>query len=766
MAGSHHESVPPERASEILAQIGVELAFVEPGRDTGLLPLNSGVMDLEEFVQPSAPPVLAAGIAVARGWLDRMLDGPGTFSSESIREFHDWHGWMQAALEAWGRGGILQPLPGAWGPGAAAASQPQRPSPGVSGVAKPPALAGTVPPGDEPGIRLNLTDDLELLREFHAESGELLQNIEAGVLQLEENPRDAATLNSIFRAFHTFKGGAGFLHLDALRDLAHQLESVLDAARRGDLAVDARVINLILAGGDALKRFTQEIGAQLQGVGAGTPIVVPTREVLARARAVLRGDPEAGMTTAPPAAHPAASPAVAPAALPAGSDAGIPTAVTPAGSVPPVSLAGHPAPPALSSAVPGSTPRVPDAVSEGAAAFIKLDTRKLDTLVELVGELVIAQSMVVQHPEIQRVAGRELARNLRQLARITSDLQRTALSLRLVPIRPTFQKMTRLVRDLAAQQHKQVHLELEGEDTELDRTIVEALGDPLVHMIRNSADHGIEPPAERVASGKPAQGTIRLSAAHERGGVVLRIADDGRGLDRDRILAKARERGLVAPGATPTESEIFALIFAPGFSTAETVTDLSGRGVGMDVVRRNLETLRGKIEIESAPGRGTVFTLVLPLTLAIIDGLLVGVGDERYILPALSVRESFRPRPGAVSAVQERGEVVGVRGRLTPLLRLGPHLGTPARAVDPADGIVVVVESGDAVRAVLVDELIGKQEVVIKSLGTTFRSHNLLAGAAILGDGRVGLILDADSLVRIPVSSLNGGDSVGAPSTP
>lgn len=761
MSGPVPDATTSEKASEILGQLGVELAFVEPDRDAGLLPINSLVMDLEEFVLPIGPPGVAAGISVARGWLDRILDGPGTFSAEAIRDFHAWHGWMNSALGAWSRGVDPAPLPPHWVPGLGAAlvvPKPSAPAP-VSAPALPTAPASTsAPVADESGIRLNLSDDLELLREFHAESLELLQNIEQGVLRLEENPADSATLNSIFRAFHTFKGGAGFLHLDALRDLAHELESVLDAARRNELSVSSGVINLILAGADALKSFTQHIGAQLQGADAGAAIVVPTREIIRRARAVLRGESGAVPASAPVAAPAAPVRTEAPASGPSpGTSESTPPPTTTA-------VEGPPAAPAVPP-VAGDVRRGAVAAADGTAGFIKLDTRKLDTLVDLVGELVIAQSMVVQHPEVQRLASRGLARSLRQLGRITTELQRTAMSLRLVPIRPTFQKMNRLVRDLAAQQHKQVQLVLEGEDTELDRTIVEELSDPLIHMVRNSADHGIESPADRIAAGKPAVGTIRLSAGHERGGIVIRIEDDGKGLDRDRILAKGRERGLVPAGTTPTESEIFALIFAPGFSTAETVTDLSGRGVGMDVVRRNLETLRGKIEIESTPGKGTRFTLVLPLTLAIIDGLLVGVGDERYVIPTLSVRESFRPRPGMVSTVQERGEVVSVRGRLTPLLRLGNFLGMPARAVEPVDGIVVVVESGDAARAVLVDELIGKQEVVIKSLGTTFRNHSLLAGAAILGDGRVGLILDADTLVRIRVPVSDAGNGVQPKST-
>ncbi|MFM7216170.1 MAG: chemotaxis protein CheA, partial [Verrucomicrobiota bacterium] len=559
-------------------------------------------------------------------------------------------------------------------------------------------------------------------------------------LVLEERPTDANTINSIFRAFHTFKGGAGFLHLDALRDLAHNLESLLDAVRRSELQIHKGIIDLILAGADTLRQYTAEIGVQIQGTNAGAPIVVPTRQLTQRLKAALRGE-----------AVPASASVPVVAALPVAPVA----PVVPA--TPPV-LVPSPAGPVAAASVPVSDPKPAEpgaaaprrdtAAADGASGFVKLDTRKLDALVDLVGELVIAQSMVVQHPEIQRLADSGLSRSLRTLGRITSELQRNAMSLRMVPIRGTFQKMTRLVRDLATQQHKQLQLVLDGEETELDRNLVEELADPLVHMIRNSADHGIEMPDEREAVGKPRQGTIRLSAAHQRGGIVIRIEDDGRGLNRERILAKARERGLIAPDAVLEDPDIFALIFAPGFSTAETITDLSGRGVGMDVVRRNIDKLHGKIEIQSTQGKGTSFAILLPLTLAIIDSLIVGVGEERFIVPSLAVRESIRPEPGSMKTVHEKGEVVTVRGRLTPILRLGRHLGIPTRSNDPSEGIVVVVESGDDARGLLVDELIGKQEVVIKNLGQTFRNQNLLAGAAILGDGRVGLILDVDTLVK------------------
>lgn len=736
----------PEMASEIVGRMGFELAFVEEGRDSGLLPLNSLLMDLEEFTVPVAPPELVQGIGTARGWFERILDGTGVFGVDDIRNLNAWHAWMTEALGVWKKGAALPACPPEWVPGTAPAAPapvakptpavptPSAPAPPSTPASPPPSSPSAASAGDEPAIRLNLKDDADLLREFHGESQELLQNIEQGVLVLEERPTDANTINSIFRAFHTFKGGAGFLHLDALRDLAHNLESLLDAVRRSELQIHKGIIDLILAGADTLRQYTAEIGVQIQGTNAGAPIVVPTRQLTQRLKAALRGE-----------------------AVPASASVPVVPAVPVAPTTPPVPVP-SPAGPMAAASVPvgdpkpvepgAAAPRRDTAAADGASGFVKLDTRKLDTLVDLVGELVIAQSMVVQHPEIQRLADSGLSRSLRTLGRITSELQRNAMSLRMVPIRGTFQKMTRLVRDLATQQHKQLQLVLDGEETELDRNLVEELADPLVHMIRNSADHGIEMPDEREAVGKPRLGTIRLSAAHQRGGIVIRIEDDGRGLNRERILAKARERGLIAPDAVLEDPDIFALIFAPGFSTAETITDLSGRGVGMDVVRRNIDKLHGKIEIQSTQGKGTSFAILLPLTLAIIDSLIVGVGEERFIVPSLAVRESIRPEPGSVKTVHEKGEVVTVRGRLTPILRLGRHLGIPTRSNDPSEGIVVVVESGDDARGLLVDELIGKQEVVIKNLGQTFRNQNLLAGAAILGDGRVGLILDVDTLVK------------------
>jgi two-component system chemotaxis sensor kinase CheA len=556
------------------------------------------------------------------------------------------------------------------------------------------------------------------------------------------------------------------MKLVVLQQLTHELESLLDAARRGTFQLGRESIDVILAGEDILKRYVEEMSGQLSAGSRSTRVAFPIPRIIAEVHALLAQKTGAvAAPSPPPRPQPAAAPSPPPVAAPApAAVAPAPAPAQPRQAAPlnevatPAPAAPHPQPEAgaviRDAAKPAEAQQVDHKPRAAAAGIVRVDTLKLDGLIDLVGELVIAQSMVVQSPEVRDVASVHLSRCLGQLRGITSDLQRTAMSLRMVPIRNTFQKMARLVRDLGVQQGKDIQLILEGEDTELDRNIVEELGDPLVHMIRNSADHGIESQAERLAEGKPAAGTITLRAFHRGGFIVIEIQDDGRGLNPDRIRMKAVERGLVKPDDNIDERAIFDLIFAPGFSTAEKITDLSGRGVGMDVVRRNIERMRGKIEIESAIGRGTTFTISLPLTLAIIEGLLVGVGDQRYVIPTLSVRESFRPLPSMVTKVQGRGEMVSVRGRLTPVLRLGEHLNTAAAATDLSAGILVVVESGQDSRCLFVDELIGKQEVVIKSLGDMFHQQTNFAGAAILGDGRVGLILDVNALVKL--KSRNG----------
>ena len=745
-------SAAAEHAQKLLRQISLELAFVDPHGKKPAEELRRLIAELEQAVAVHAPQAIRDLASEARSRVESSPGVAATLTTDAIVHFHDWQPRMQEAVIAWSRepssGGQqapASPTPQSVAPQSVAPqsevpqARPQSPAPAARAAAATELFS--VLPGDADG---------ELVRLFCSESQDLLQDIEQGVLVLEERPQDTDTLATVFRAFHTFKGNASVMKLAVIQRLAHELESLLDGARRGTHRLDRRAIDAILAGADIFKRFIEEMAAQIEGTGVGQQISLPVTAVIDEVKALLSGKPQASAPQAARNATPApvVSAAVAPQRAVA-SAAAVITPPPPAAEIPPAAM------PALIMPADAEQPAVarPAAAAAsagaGAAGLIRVDTAKLDGLIDLVGELVIAQSMVTQNSDLQAVASEQLARSLGQLRGISTELQRTALSLRMVPVRGTFQKMARLVRDLSGQVGKEIRLVLDGEETEVDRTLVEELGDPLVHMIRNAADHGIESPTDRVAAGKDSSGTITLRAFHKGGMVFIEISDNGRGLSVSRIRAKAIERGLISAQEPVTDREVLDLIFAPGFSLASKVTDLSGRGVGMDVVRRNIERLRGTIEIDSVEGRGTTFTIGLPLTLAIIEGLLVQVGDQRFVVPTLSVRESFRPLPSMLSVVQGRGEMVSVRGTLTPLLRLANHLHIPGAVTDPTRGIVMVLEAGQDCRCVLVDALIGKQEVVIKSLGETFRDQQVFAGAAILGDGRVGLILDTTALVRL-----------------
>jgi len=562
------------------------------------------------------------------------------------------------------------------------------------------------PSGDELAI---LAADPEMLSMFVGEALDHLGTIESVVLQLESAPADVKLLNDVFRPFHTVKGNAGALGVTSVQELAHCVESLLDLARAGTHAMGPDEFDIVLRAVDLLTAMMRELPER---VATGAPSAVTARrDALMEAVDAL---------------------------IAAGSSAA--QDIDGAADTSPVVEAGAPV-----AARPGVTPR---RASE-ATSTIKVDTAKLDNLIDMVGELVIAQSILAEDPNLARSTDERLGRRLAQLNRITSDLQRSAMSMRMVPIRQVFQKMARLVRDLSRQSGKNIELVLQGEETELDRKVVEDINDPLMHMVRNSVDHGIESPARRAAAGKPAQATLRLSASHEGGNVVIEIADDGAGLDTDRILAKAIAGGLVAAGTQPSPADVHQLIFQPGFSTAEKITEISGRGVGMDVVRRNIDALRGRIDIHTARGQGTTFSIRLPLTLAIVDGILVAVGRERFVIPAFAVRESLRPKAEQVHSVYGQPCMVQVRDRLIPSLHLGDLFGVAGAQHDITSATVVVLEDNGRPTALIVDELIGKQEVVIKSLGHTFEGVRGVAGGAILGDGRVGLILDAGGLAGL-----------------
>jgi len=547
--------------------------------------------------------------------------------------------------------------------------------------------------------------DPELAGMFIADATDHLGTIEATILKLEKAPSDLKLVNDIFRPFHTVKGNAGVLGIASIEEFAHKIETLLDLARSGKHSIGPAEIDLVLKTVDLLKLIIEELPAR----AAGKPVTDTTArrlELMARVDELIAG-------------------------------------ATP----PPSNKAGFTTPPPPSANGDIERPRATSVRDE--QSTVKVDTKKLDNLVDMVGELVIAQAILAEDPAITGASDDRLTRRLAHVRRITSDLQRDTMAMRMVPIRQTFQKMARLARDLARKFEKPCSLSLTGEETELDRKVVEHLTDPLMHMVRNAIDHGIESLSERTAAGKPPMAELRLKAFHRAGFIVFEITDDGAGLDTERILAKGRSLGLVPNGVDLDPADVHQLIFQPGFSTASQVTELSGRGVGMDVVRRNIEALRGRIDIQTERGKGTTFAIQLPLTLAIVDGILLGVGADRFVIPTFAVQESFRPLPTQVQTMQGQVCMVQVRDRLYPLLHIGEVFNISGARKRISEGTVVLCHESGRVVALAVDELLGKQEVVIKSLGEMFKNIRGIAGGAILGDGRIGLILDTGGLLSL-----------------
>jgi len=448
-------------------------------------------------------------------------------------------------------------------------------------------------------------------------------------------------------------------------------------------------------------------------------------------------DPGYGFFEPLPASTAAPVPAPASGATPAGpasagaSAAGLP----PSAAKPPAAKRGAP-------------PAARAADKSAADASIRVSVEKVDQMINLVGELVITQAMLAQTVSgLDPLLAERLLAGMAQLERNTRELQDTVMSIRMMPMSFVFSRYPRVVRDLASQLGKDIVLVTEGENTELDKGLIEKIVDPLTHLVRNSLDHGIETPERRAAAGKPPRGKVTLRAAHQGGNIVIEVEDDGAGLDRERLLAKARERGMAVTDAM-SDPEVWMLIFAPGFSTAEIVTDVSGRGVGMDVVKRNIDAMNGRVEIASARGVGTKVTIRLPLTLAILDGMSVGVGGEVFIIPLTYIAESLQPTQADLRSVSGTGQLVHVRGEYLPLVPLYRLFGLVPETRDPTDGIVVIVETAAGRVAFCVDRLLGQHQVVIKSMEVNYRKVPGVAGATIMGDGRVALILDIPALAR------------------
>ena len=716
-------------------------------------------------------------------------------------------------------------------------------------------------------------DPMAAIRDtFFQECEEQLAALEGGLLMMEGGDCDSETVNAVFRAVHSVKGGAGAFGLDDLVRFAHAFETALDDVRAGHLAPDPRVLGVMLRAADALAdlvRVARDGGAadaernrllvgelkalsgnpqpqapKLDDAGgsaaddgmdgfafqplrfdfdappapaeqAWTVRFRPGAELYAKANeaaALLRElgrlgsatvtldasalpslpdlDPEGAylswtinLATAQPESairemfefvegdcELDIAPAVAQppgqaggigdidlAALTQQSQVAVVAALAASGAETPGAAEPVPAAQAPDAGTPdpGRASRPADAAAPASKATIRVDLDRVDRLIDLVGELVINQAMLAQRvSEAGLSRSSNVALGLGDLEQLTREIQDSVMAIRAQPVKSVFQRMPRLVREVSALTGKPVRLVTEGEGTEVDKTVIEHLADPLTHMIRHAIDHGLERPEDRAAAGKPADGTVRLAARHRSGRIVIEVSDDGGGINRSRVRASAAAKGLIAPDAVLSDEETDNLIFLPGFSTAEAVSDISGRGVGMDVVKRAIQALGGRIAIASRPGQGSTFTMSLPLTLAVLDGMAVSVGGQTLVVPLAAIVETLQPRTGDVHSLGGATAVIAIRGTFIPVVDVGVALGYRAEPLDPAQGVTLLIEGdGGARAALLVDAIQGQRQVVIKSLEANYQRVPGVAAATILGDGRVALILDVDAIVATPRGS-------------
>ena len=648
---------------------------------------------------------------------------------------------------------------------------------------------------------------------FLEESFEGLDLMEAGLIEFRAD--DPEAVNAIFRAAHSIKGGAGTFGFREVSDFTHGAETLLDQIRQGERAMTEETADALLAAVDCIRAMLQAVqdGGEpdtgrvletraviesLLASAATPPPAAAQRAEPAPAGWRIRFAPQPGILAGgnDPLRIIAALESLGPVEVRCDESALPPLEALDAESCRlawDIELRAAVAERAVReifewvedecdlelSAIPGASDGVASAAPEPArqnesataangaapaaraaadtarrndASSIRVAVEKVDSLVNLVGELVITQSMLSQignaNDEFDLLRMEQLREGLSQLERQTRELQEGVMGIRMLPISFVFSRFPRVVRDMAAALGKSVELRMEGEETELDKGMIEKLSDPLTHLVRNAIDHGIESTEARRAAGKPEAGQISLKAYHQGGNIVVEVADDGAGLSREKLLAKAASQGMPVSDAMP-DREVWALIFAAGFSTAEKVTDISGRGVGMDVVRRNIEAVNGRVEIDSRPGEGTRIILRLPLTLAILDGMSVRVGSETYILPLTAILESIQPTSEQLSTIAGKGRVVHLRGEYLPLVALHELFHVEARATRPEEGIVIIAAASDGRAALLVDDLVAQHQVVIKSLETNYRKVPGISGATIMGDGKVAMILDVDMLLRL-----------------
>ncbi|WP_103573188.1 hybrid sensor histidine kinase/response regulator [Campylobacter concisus] len=635
-------------------------------------------------------------------------------------------------------------------------------------------------------------DDMkEIMEDFLIEAFELIEQIDHDLVELEANPEDLELLNRIFRVAHTVKGSSSFLNFDVLTELTHHMEDVLNKARKGELKITPDIMDVVLESVDMMKGLLESIRDNGSDAAAGIDI----KNICVRLTQISEGEAPSAAAEAPaaPAPEPVkepepaapaeeAAPEVSDAELSKLSDSEVEAEIerllkvrkaedqarraskgiapkSPEEIAPATSAAPAPAPKPAPSRERDADKKVPAASSNSAVAqeqTIRVEVKRLDHLMNLIGELVLGKNRLLKiYDDVEeRYEGEKFLEELNQvvssLSLVTTDIQLAVMKTRMLPIAKVFNKFPRMIRDLSRDLGKQIDLEISGEETELDKSIVEEIGDPLVHIIRNSCDHGIEDPETRKAMGKPEKGLVQLKAYNEGNHIVVEIVDDGKGLDADMLKAKSIEKGIITEREADamSEKEAFGLIFKPGFSTAAKVTNVSGRGVGMDVVKTNIEKLNGIIDIESEVGKGTVMKLKIPLTLAIIQSLLVGTQEEFYAIPLASVLETVRVPIDDIYTIDGKN-VLRLRDEVLSLVRLSDVFGVN-KVFDGGDQTyVVIIGVAEAKLGIIVDTLVGQEEIVIKSMGDYLQNIPGIAGATIRGDGRVTLIIDVGAMMEM-----------------
>jgi len=603
------------------------------------------------------------------------------------------------------------------------------------------------PPGDEPGMDMIVTK--EMVEQFVKEGLDLLEELESSLLTVENEPDNREHIENSFRTLHTFKGNCGFLGFGDLERLSHKTESLLEYMRDGAIKPDKQTVRMVLNIVDTLKEGVADVADGGNGAINGCELLVEFLDDEIKASLGEGGGTKQPVSSGGGAPEEEGYDGIESAPGKEGDETNVPESAVRRDDVPGTSGSRDARPGSgveKERTSPGESGGAP--VSHSAVRKdIRVDLEKVDKLVDLVGELALAEDMVIQNPDLQGMSHDNFDRAAHQLDKIISEIQYVSMSLRMIPIAGIFRKMIRLVHDLSYKTGKKVRLETAGEETEIDKTVADNIGDPLVHIVRNAIDHGIETPEEREKLGKNPIGKVSIEAKHEGGEVWIVIRDDGRGLNREKILEKAVARGLVAgDGSELTDEEVFRFIFEPGFSTAGRISEISGRGVGMDVVRKNMERINGTVDIQSAPGRGTTITLRIPLTLATMEGMLVQVGASRYTIPLMSIRECIKPDPKDITVSIDGQEIVKVRGELLPVIRLHELFRITPEHYELESGHLIILQHRDQSFCVAVDRIIGQQQVVIKGLSDYIGNVRCVSGCTILGDGEVSLILDVGAI--------------------